>query len=200
MSYWTVPRDWQGQSCVIVCGGPSLSGFDFDRLRGRNIIAINSSFRAVPFAQYLVFGDGRWWMWNRPDAVNKFGGTRICLAIEINDVAVKKLRKAKPPGLSHNPEEATMQRTSTTAAINVALHLGVSEIILAGLDLKAAPDGKTHHHEPHAERSREGCWDQHLVELEGTVLPLKAAGISVVNASLESRAPFWPKRRLEDIL
>lgn len=38
----------------IVCTGSSLKGFDFERLKGRDVIAVNYAIKSVPFAQMLV--------------------------------------------------------------------------------------------------------------------------------------------------
>lgn len=54
MSYWSVPRRWQGQTCYILGCGPSLRGFDVFNLFGwGRIIAINDSFRLAPWASVL---------------------------------------------------------------------------------------------------------------------------------------------------
>ena len=49
---------WAGRRCFIIGGGPSLKGFDFERLRGERVIAINKAFYDVPFAD-IVFGMDR---------------------------------------------------------------------------------------------------------------------------------------------
>ena len=59
--FWSVPREWPRQTAFIVCGGPSVLGQNLELLRGRNVIVINSSVYAVPWADYLYFGDWRWW-------------------------------------------------------------------------------------------------------------------------------------------
>src|SRR3954470_7731661 len=56
----------RGQSATVVGGGPSLRGFDFSQLRGKqNIIAINAAFRYLPFADACFSEDVRF--------VEKFG-------------------------------------------------------------------------------------------------------------------------------
>ena len=60
-AFYPVPREWPGETVFIVGGGPSVLGVDLEALRGRRVIAINSSVYAVPWADILYFGDWRWW-------------------------------------------------------------------------------------------------------------------------------------------
>mgnify|MGYP002682074433 CR=1 FL=1 len=54
---------WKGQRCFIVGGGPSLKGFDFGRLRGERVIAINRAFEACPTADIMFAMDPRLYDW-----------------------------------------------------------------------------------------------------------------------------------------
>lgn len=46
--------------CFIVGGGPSLQGFDYDILKGRDVIAVNQSIFRIPSAQWFVTMDYTW--------------------------------------------------------------------------------------------------------------------------------------------
>lgn len=198
MTFWTAQPVWQGETCFIVCGGPSLIGFDFERLRGRRVIAINSSYEKVPFAEVLVFGDGRWWNWRR-DHARQFGG-RIVHCGEQRDQRLSVMRPVKPPGLQSARDAVTFRHTSLTAALNLAVHFGVSRIVLLGADMGRDDKGLTHHHAPHPVPSREGCWDMQMKDIETLVKPLAVAGVEVINASLNSRMEFWPRAAVEGFL
>lgn len=43
----------------VIGGGPSLRGFDFERLRGQRCLAVNVAFRDVPWAESIYIGDTR---------------------------------------------------------------------------------------------------------------------------------------------
>ena len=64
MTLWSVPRAWPGETAYIVAGGPSVAWQDLGLLRGRRVIAVNSSWEAVPWAAILLFADLRWWQAN----------------------------------------------------------------------------------------------------------------------------------------
>jgi len=79
--FWTVPRLWPGETVFIIGGGPSVRGQNIEALRGRRVIAINSSYLVAPWADYLIFADERWWAGdhrlpggNRSDVLAKFKG------------------------------------------------------------------------------------------------------------------------------
>lgn len=198
MTFFTAAPIWPGETCFIVCGGPSLIGFDFARLRGRRVIAINSSYEKVPFADVLVFGDGRWWNWRRDDARN-FGGLIVHCG-EQRDQRLSVMKPVKPPGLARPRDSLCFLNTTLTAAINLAVHFGVKRIVLLGADMQKDAAGRSHHHAPHPVASREGCWNRHMADLATLVEPLAKAGIEVVNVSPSSLIDFWPKRDVGDLM
>lgn len=194
---WTIPKEWPGETAFIIAGGPSVPADAATLLRGRRVIVINSSHQLVPEADFLFFGDSRWWNENRRKAAG-FAG-RIVSLTGVTDPRVLIVRRYDVKvGLSLKPDGLVMGRTSLQAAINLAFLLGSRRIVLLGADMGPAPDGRTHHHEPHPWPLRPGCWDEQMQFLKYMVEPLKAAGVEVLNASPVSRIPWWPKVRLED--
>lgn len=93
-----------------------------------------------------------------------------------------------------------MRRTSLQAAMNLAVHLGASRIVLLGADMKPAPDGRTHHHAPHKWPQVPGCWEIQMLDLKHAADDLATLGVEVVNTSLESMINWWPKRPIGELL
>lgn len=52
-----LPGLFDGEDVFVVAAGPSLKGFDFDRLRGRRTIAVNHAIRYMPYADIACFID-----------------------------------------------------------------------------------------------------------------------------------------------
>src|SRR5262245_58161205 len=184
--FWTVPHEWPGQTAFIVAGGPSVLNVDLELLRGRNVIVINSSVYAVPWAQYLYFGDFRWWneMENRA-AVDAFAGRVITTTRLVRLPKVLVCRKANPPGLAIEPDSLMQKYTSLTAATNLAAHLvgRAGTIVWLGADGKYAPNGRTHHHKQHPWPNRLDAYNQQLLDLVTIPSSLQAWGITGFNAS-----------------
>jgi len=175
-----------------VAGGPSVIDQPLDLLRGHRVIAINSSWSRVPFADLLFFGDARWFYHNGDDVMSGFAGRIATCALGVGGSRVLRLRRAPPPGLAAEADTVTLRRTSATAAINLAVHLGVSRIVLLGLDGKVATDGRTHHHAPHPWHLRHGWADEQRDDLASLVAPLQARKVEVLNAAPDSAVTLWP--------
>lgn len=197
---WTAEAIWPGETCFIIGGGPSLRGFDFDRLRGRKVIAVNSSIWSVPFADVLFFGDDRWGV-THARRLRDYTGLIVTTSSTAPTPETKRMVKVRPPpALAESRDGLAMNRTSTQAAVNLAVHLGVSRIVLMGVDMQKAPDGATHHHDKHPWPVVQGCWDVQMKELAKTAPLLAQRGVEVINASLESRIDWWPKRPIGELL
>ena len=199
--YWSAPPSWAGQTGYLVCGGPSLIGVDLEPLRGRNVVAVNSSFLIAPFADYLVFGDVRWWNEadNQAAIRDRFEGEVVAVhgTAGAKGHRFRRLHRADPKkGLATRRDTAAMARTVTTAGLNLLVHLGVTRIVIFGLDQRRDDEGRCHHHPPHRWKNKPGnrSWDAHMKELSFTVEPLEQLGIEVINASPASRIDWWPKR------
>lgn len=198
--WWRCEPQWPQETSYIVAGGPSVLSQPIELLKGQKVIAINSSIYAAPWADMLFFGDSRWYMDHRK-AVAEFHGLVITTADNIRFSPVLNMRKVPPPpGLQTDRGAVMMRRTSLTAAINIAVHLGCKRIVLLGADGRKADDGRTHHHAPHKWPQRPGCWDEQKKDLAKMVEPLKQAGVEVLNASPGSAWEFWPIVQLADVV
>lgn len=152
----------------------------------------------MPFADLLFFGDARWFDRNRDQVVDNFAGRIATCAKGVANSRILYLRRSPPPGLAAEPDAVTLQWTSTTAAINLAVHLGVNRIVLLGVDGKVAQDGRTHHHAPHPWDLRNGWADRQRADLASLVAPLAARKVEVLNASPGSAVPYWPSVSFEE--
>jgi hypothetical protein len=185
--FWTAPREWETETAFIIAGGPSVLGVDLEQLRGRNVIAINSSIYAAPWAQFLYFGDYRWYAEDENrEAVAKFGGRVVTVSRLVrDDPKVFICRKIDPPGLAFEKDSLTQKYTSLTAATNLAVHLigPGGTIVWLGADGKYAADGRTHHHKQHPWPRRKDAYEMQLIELRTIVPTLEALQITALNAS-----------------
>ena len=199
---WKIPREWDGETCYLIGGGPSLKDLDPDRLRGRRVIVINRGFRAFPFADVLYFCDANWWRVDGPEVKAKFTGKYIITASRADDPLLKHVKRTGTSGLELQAHGIKHGTNSGYQAINVAFHFGVKRIILLGYDMKTK-DGATHFHggygtsEPtvaHVLAARMLPFFSALVE------PLRAHGVEVLNANPDSALDCWPKVSIDEAL
>jgi hypothetical protein len=204
MNWWRVAPEWAGETAFIVAGGTSVLGQDLSRLRGRRVIVVNSSYEAVPFADFLFFGDASWWETHyRREALAVFAGRVVTVSVRaVGERLLRLRRRVPPPGLSLDPSCVVSERTSLQGAINLAVHLGAKRIVLLGADMCRARDGRSHHHSPHPRPNKPGnrTWDIQMTQLRLIAAPLRTLGIEVINTSPISRIDWWPRAELAGCL
>ena len=198
--FWTAGRIWEGETAFVLASGPSVNALDLSPLRGRRVIAVKSSWVTWPEAEVLFFADGRWW---RDQALRprSFKGLIVTTAHEIGDPRVKLMHKVEPVALAENPGAVALARTSTTGAINLAVHFGARRIVLIGVDGKVAPDGPRHCHGlawPWPLKDR--CFDQQAAEYRAIAPSAERLGIEIINANPDSAIDVWPKRPFVECL
>lgn len=197
-----VQPDWAGGRCFVVCGGPSVSDLDLGKLRGQHVIVVNSSFRAVPRADYLVFADRRWWDHNCKDVISDFCGRAVALTPMGRGDHYMLMQRTRMSGLTPDPRYLAVWHTTVTAAINLACHLlgWRGEIGLLGLD-GCDTDGKMWHHEPHPEgwpiNARR--YQHHGEALDLVAAYLKDTKVRVFQCNPVSKHQMFPHRSFEDM-
>ena len=137
---------WKGQRCFIAGGGPSLKGFDFSRLEGNRVIAINRAFLDCPFADLMFFMDKRrfyrWVMDGDLGDVTKqafinFKGHKVFLYQNYAIPDVKYIPRAGQKGIPVSLEDGIYHGAhSGYGALQIALCLQASPIYLLGYDFK----------------------------------------------------------------
>ncbi|HDZ74382.1 MAG TPA: hypothetical protein ENH55_16790 [Aurantimonas coralicida] len=205
---WSVPPAWPGETVFILGGGPSLAGQGAQRLAGRRVIAVNSSYIAHPFADYLCSADRPWLYEHRAALEKAWRGRVVTVTDAIDWDGLLHLRQVAPPipgkaggvAISTDPRALSVRRTSLQAAINLAVLLGAKRIVLLGADGGRDSEGRAHHHAPHKQAPKPGCWDEQLVDLATTVQPLIDLGVEVLNASPGSHWDLWPIVTLDAVL
>lgn len=152
--YKAVPKPWPHSTVFIVGGGPSAKGINWERLRGKNVLATNAAAFLLPIgiAEYAVFSDKPFLRSFRAQLRGYVdsGGTLIFIPTtgrptEETDhwiYHVQRLNGRKNWGISTDPSIVRWNRSTGGCAINIAYLLGANEIVLIGFDMK--PDNGNH--------------------------------------------------------
>lgn len=215
--YWRVEPDWEGETCAILGGGPSLAPGDVNSLHGRmRVIAVNTAYQLAPWADLLYFSDEVWWCWHHGGKDNKdvhhkgdpryhaFPGIKAALQNAVTyhrEPAVRVLQNyGAEPGLCEIRDGVYTGRSSGYQAINLAAHLGVARILLLGFDMRAVA-GRTHWHMAHKRPTApEDFTNVMLPWFRTLVEPLAARGIEVLNATPGSAIDCFPRVTLDEAL
>ncbi len=148
MPLWNPDKRYEGQDVYIIGGGTSLSGFDFERLRGKNTIGTNYAYKlGKDICNCVFFSD-----YNPAKAhdffTTHYDGLAAHGGLILTHNSALKCRPESwlnwyPRKLSGLYRDAIGYNWSSGAsAINMALILGASRIFLLGIDCNA-PDGKS---------------------------------------------------------
>ena len=152
------PAGWNDAPAFCVGGGPSLHGFDFDRLRGHgHVVAVNQAMFDSP-CECAVSVD-QIFVRNYADRLDAFARDRGLYLSVGNEWWKANLRliegaiylKSLPRmgiamGLSYDPTALTRAPTSGFAGLNVAVLKGAKRIYLLGYDYTTFDD-RHHYHD-----------------------------------------------------
>lgn len=200
---------WKGESCFLLAGGPSLRGFEFERLRGRGrIIAINRAFEFALFADivffmdkkfYKLYHDGRFPDRNR--LWTSFAGLKIFLNLSgyrfedcysIRSLGRNGLSSSIAKGLFHG-------NNSGHGALNLAFALGASPIYLLGYDMKTDALG-AHFHSGYGAPVRDRTVRGFVLDLERQKRFVERTSAKVVNLNPGSALRCYPFSTVDEVL
>jgi len=187
---------WRHETCVCIASGPSLTQADVDAVRGRaRVIVVNTSVRMAPWADVLWATDATWFRWYPEHQT--FAGLKYSLDShpQGRPADVRVLKEGVRLGLSRDPEVICHGGNSGYAAINLAVHLGVSRILLLGYDLQAT-GGQLHWHPDHPKGFQE--FEKWAPRFQTLVAPLREAGVDVWNCSRSTALTAFPRMTVDE--
>lgn len=202
--FGTVPRNWAGATVACIATGPSLQQADVDQCQGHPVIAIKDAVTMAPWADVLYScGQDRSKWWQRMHAtavVSAFKGHRFTLdPIVARQGWATLLKHTGESGLDNDPGSVRTGRNSGYQAINIAVHMGASKIVLLGYDMQPAADGRDHFFGAHPTGNRP-TYDEFARWWPTMVEPLRAQGVTVINATRTTALDVFPKMSLTEAL
>lgn len=191
----------KGETVYLIGGGPSLETFNWDTLKTKKVIAINKSFKYVPWATAIYWTDARFYTWYKKEI-----DELTCHKYTISHGApynekVNVIKKGKRHGLEKDPRLIAHGDNSGYAAINLAYHMGAKKIILLGYDMGMSGT-KSHFHDgyPVKPTRKEIYMQRFIVSFPHIANDLKAEGIKIYNTSKVSPLECFPKITIEESL
>ncbi len=199
---WKAPKIWPGQTCYIIGGGPSINDVDPGILRGKRIIVTNNAYQLFPFAEFCFFFDFDWFEQHRK-GLAQFTGIKVSIAAKAKNVPwVRSMIRGSITTLA--PIEATGVLNhgvnSGHAAVNLAVHFGVSRIVLVGFDMRLV-DGEHNYHNQHGKRMLDNIYTESFIpNFKSLVDPLKERKVEIVNTTPKSSLTFFPFLPLKECI
>ena len=183
----------KGNRCFILACGPSLLDCSEDQLKGEKKIAVNHAIQRFPSSQYSVIAD--------PKCYNEIGPTNNILFSASYPFRIPNSYYSKDlgnrPGWSWDLTKGVhIGHTSTYMALQLAVWVGFSPIILLGLDLYDTDD-RTHYYgkrspKQQATLSRENLHNAMRESFEWAEENELKGSIEIYNASMTSKMQTYP--------
>ena len=199
-----VTASWAGHVAVVLATGPSLNVDDVEYVKGRaKVIAVNDAYRLAPWADALYASDQSWWAKHK--GVQEFSGMRYSVSQSrkpkpfggLPDVCV--LANTGTAGLETDPRGLRTGKNSGFAAINLAVHFGVSRILLLGYNL--GPVNRVRHFfGDHKGLGNHSPYHVFIQKFQTLVEPLQKIGVSVINCTQPTRLRCFPCQPLREAL
>lgn len=194
-----VERSWPNSTVVCLGTGPSLTAEDVESCRGKaRVIAVNDAYRIAPWADALVACDASWW--HRHQGAPGYTGPKWSIEHGTWDgyrdrwPDIVRLRNTGDDGIETDPTGLRTGRNSGALAIGLAVHYGASRIVLLGYDCGHSARGKSHFFGEHEGALRQPSPYHLFAEKFATMVdPLAALGITILNASRETRLTCFPR-------
>lgn len=162
---WKPAPIWNGQPSFLIGGGSSLKQFDFNLLKGRNVIGANYAYRlGVEIVPWICFSDTGWFN------IAKFeleryaqdGGNVVSCATtlaHLNLPWIKKMQRIRD-GLHFDSGAIGWNYSTGAMMINLAMYLGSDQIFLLGYDM-ARKEGVSHWHNAYAKITDDASFARH---------------------------------------
>lgn len=198
---YAVPRLMDGGRVFIIGGGSSVSSEDLGPLTASEdlVIGVNSAYVLGDFVDITFFSDCRWLEWNKK-GLEDYKGMLIscCHRCPFGHEGVLKIKRGVAVGIDQHPARIAFNLSSGGGAINLAYHLGATEIILIGYDMKTT-DGKHNFHDLHQVTPPDDVYKEKFIRPFSTIArDAKILGIKIWNASMDSALKDFTKKPLDE--
>jgi hypothetical protein len=206
--FWSIPREWVGETCCIIGGGPSFDPMLAPILPGR-VIAINSSVKCRPNADVLFWADPQWALAHPREVALHSGKYKItrrrpppCAGDSVKLVGwVEPFPKGKGGvrRLSNSPKYVGGY-CSGGNAINIAYLFGVATTLLLGFDMQRV-DGKDYY-DGRCEEGKKKIdnYSIYIKHIEALAEDLNRNNVQVYNCSKNSKLTCFEYKSIETFL
>jgi hypothetical protein len=200
------PPWWDGKPVAIVGNGPSLKGFDYERLRGFHVLAVKGQMFNIPWAD-AGFGLDipRYIEWCGMLNTVRYPVYWATPKMKLlgpgpHAPCIRFLRRIDLSELSDDPAAICSGGTSGFGALNVAWLKRARRIVLLGFEY----NGDCGHADTRAyinSREQNGPrWHQWANNFGMARRRLEVAGVKIINAAPKSRITAFPRTDIDAAL
>jgi len=196
---------WPDRTAFIIGGGPSISDTPLELIREYRVIGVNYAFALGDWVDVCWFGDARFYRKHRKEMLEFPGLIATCCPAlyrtgqngqQLPPPGVRVVRKspARTIGVDADPRYVCWNKSSGASAINLAVHFGVSRIILLGFDMHQSADGRNNYHDAHDNRPAASVYERRFLPCFPRIkADLDELGVECLNATPGSSLHVFPK-------
>ena len=201
----------EGQDVFIIGGGPSLIDFDFNKLRGKTVFALNSSFKLLNNIATAVFWTDNDWASANYNYLMDFNGLRFNARINAEKSIIGDIKgfadscvlnKLNDFGFTMDVN-SVCGNNSGAQALNFIANLKAYRIFLLGYDMNPSSRGKTHWHEGYNQPAAlyaTAYRDLFIPSINSMAPFIQQLGIDVINCNPDSYLKCFRKDKIEKYL
>lgn len=205
----TFTHDWYRDTAVVVGNGTSMLSFPLGELQGphRRALVANGGYMLLPGADVLMCTDRRW-LGSHPDLSGYLGPMIVVTrpeAVKREDPRMVLLRRRFIGNARTDPfyRRDTLYEgyNSTSTNISCAILRGARRIILVGVDLAPAADGRRRAYDNSRDNIKhaEGRYARQVAHLTAQAMWVKRKGVEVINCSPRSDLLCYPYAEWKDV-
>jgi hypothetical protein len=203
------PPMWSDRPVIVVGSGPSLKGFDFNRLKGLGyILAVKGALWDLPFADAAI-GIDRTWMQAEAERIEAAAQTMpVFLTVKPEEYAQHQRRMPSAQfielvrrGNCFQKTRVECGSTSGFAALNLAFIKGARVMVLFGFDYNDGGghyDSNAYRHKLESINAR--LWPKWAKYFDGLIPDVESSGLTIINASPDSTITAFQKMTHEQAL
>lgn len=157
----------------------------------REVITVNTTFRAAPWADVLYAMDRAWWNVHKDEIKATFAGAKFAPArIDV----VREVAELRRPAFDHFSN-------SGAGAVSLAIMRGARVVYLLGYDLRRGSGGRSHWHGDHPKPLTNGASIQRWFKFfDRLAKHASKSGVRVVNCTRDTALTCFERVTLESIV
>jgi len=210
VEYWTIPRIWEGEPCVILGGGRSLSQVNLKFLSKSRVIAVNDAYKLGQW-DACYFKDGNWYYQDafkhlpedgtNGEALLNFKGLKVtsCSDELEEDPSIKHMQRGRRDHLERDPRFITHACNAGAEATALAIMMGCNPIVLCAFDMKTE-EGKHNWHDNHTRTIPSNIYENYfMTPFRALAKDVEKLGVSIINCTIGSALDTFPIVGLEEV-
>lgn len=196
---------WAGRRAFVVLGGPSLDGFDWSKLDGELVIAVNRAsefchpqIRFSMDARYLDGLQAGTWPDVGPDVVQVWTNSGPHVTRLPDGVQILELVSGNHSWSWSLKDGIGWGRNSGYGALNLAAILGANPIYVLGMDMQPGP--RANFHDGYGlDNKAEDEWGREIAAMKDAATFCHGRQIRVYNLNPDSAVECFQKQTWDDV-